>query len=61
MRKPLSWHRFFSTQNGRQNVEMLHARGIKMIIVARGNVNIYEKYADVFFRVKMSETKWMII
>ncbi|MBS5521945.1 MAG: MurR/RpiR family transcriptional regulator [Clostridiales bacterium] len=47
----------FSTQNGRQNVEMLHARGIKMIIVARGNVNIYEKYADAFFRVKMSETK----
>lgn len=47
----------FSTQNGRQNVELLHNRGIKMIIASRGNVNIYEKYADAFFRIRMSETK----
>lgn len=47
----------FSTQNGRQNVEQLHKRGIKMIIAARENVSIYEKYAEVFFKIKMSETK----
>lgn len=47
----------FSTQSGRKNVEMLHERGIKMIIAARGNVSIYEKYADAFFKIKMSETK----
>ena len=46
----------FSTQNGRQNVEMLHNLGIKMIIVSRGSVNVYEKYADAFFRIRMSET-----
>ena len=47
----------FSTQNGRQNVEMLHERGVKMVIVSRGNVNVYEKYADAFFSIKMSETR----
>ncbi len=47
----------FSTQNGLQNVEILHNRGIKMIIASRGNINIYEKYADAFFKIKMSETK----
>ncbi len=47
----------FSTQNGRQNVETMRAKGVKMIIASRGNVNVYEKYADVFFRLKMSETK----
>jgi hypothetical protein len=47
----------FSTQNGLQNVEMLHNRGIKMIIVSRGNINIYEKYADAYFKLRMSETK----
>lgn len=47
----------FSTQNARQNVELLHQRGIKMIIAARENVSIYEKYADVLFHIKMSETK----
>ncbi len=46
----------FSTQNGRQNVEMIHDRGIRMIIASRGNVSIYEKYADAFFKIKMSET-----
>lgn len=47
----------FSTRNGRQNVELLHERGIKMIIAARENVSIYEKYADVFIKIRMSETK----
>ena len=28
-----------------------------MIIAARENVSIYEKYADVFIKIRMSETK----
>jgi len=47
----------FSTRNGIQNVEFLHEQGVKMIIAARENISIYEKYADVFIKIKMSETK----
>lgn len=47
----------FSTQSGRQNIEMLSDKGVKLILVSRENVNVYEKYADAFFQIKMSETK----
>lgn len=47
----------FPTQNGKHNVEQIKARGMKMVIISRGNVNVYEKYADAFFQMRMSETK----
>ena len=47
----------FSSQNGWQNVNVLHERGVKMIIAARENVNGYEKSADVFLKIKTTETK----
>lgn len=47
----------FPTQNGKRNVEQLRQNGMKMVIISRGNINVYEKYADAFFMMRMTETK----